>query len=93
MGKIAFGVLLLLIAVNAAAATRNREVPRQFQKLHPCPSTGLAHGPCHGWVRDHLVPLCAGGADRISNMQWQRAAEARVKDRAEHTLCRRLARR
>jgi hypothetical protein len=32
---------------------------------------------------DHIVPLMRGGADEPSNMQWQGAAEAKAKDRAE----------
>jgi|SRR5712664_2006245 len=40
-----------------------------------------------GYVVDHVVPLCAGGADAPSNMQWQTVAEAKVKDRQERTQC------
>jgi hypothetical protein len=39
-------------------------------------------------VRDHIVPLCAGGADAPSNMQWQTTAEAKAKDREEVKACR-----
>src|SRR2546425_505213 len=40
-----------------------------------------------GYVVDHVVPLCAGGADAASNMQWQTVEAARVKDRQERTQC------
>jgi hypothetical protein len=40
-------------------------------------------------VVDHIVPLCAGGADRPRNMQWQTIAAARAKDVEERALCRR----
>jgi hypothetical protein len=40
---------------------------------------------------DHIIPLCAGGADAPSNMQWQTTAEAKAKDREEMKTCRALA--
>jgi len=49
--------------------------------------TGYANGR-KGYVVDHIVPLECGGADVPSNMQWQTAAEARIKDRTERN-CRR----
>jgi hypothetical protein len=39
-------------------------------------------------VVDHIVPLCAGGRDHPSNMQWQRAKEAKEKDKREAAECR-----
>ncbi len=56
---------------------------------HPCPSTGEAKGRCPGYVVDHIKPLCAGGQDRPSNMQWQTTAEAKNKDRLEREQCKR----
>ena len=52
---------------------------QQFQHLHPCPSTGRTTGACPGYVRDHIVPLCRGGSDSVTNMQWQTTAEAKDK--------------
>jgi hypothetical protein len=46
----------------------------------PCPGTGPSRGACLGYVIDHIVPLCTGGADHPSNMQWQTAAEAVARD-------------
>ncbi|SRR6266566_5913681 len=40
-----------------------------------------------GYVVDHLVPLCAGGADAPGNMQWQTVQDAKVKDRQERAEC------
>lgn len=59
-----------------------------FKRENPCPSTGLRGGSCPGHVVDHIEPLCAGGPDHRSNMQWQTAAEAKVKDREERRICR-----
>lgn len=69
------------------AAERSRAAISAFKRQAPCPTTGRARGPCPGFIVDHITPLCAGGADAPHNMQWQTAAEARVKDRAERALC------
>jgi hypothetical protein len=58
-----------------------------FMKMHPCPANGYTRGKCPGYIMDHIKPLCAGGADRWSNMQWQIVAEAEVKDREERRTC------
>jgi hypothetical protein len=44
-------------------------------------------------VVDHIVPLCAGGADAPQNMQWQSAAEAKAKDKLERSQCAELRKR
>lgn len=49
---------------------RSREVVAAFQRIHPCPSTGLREGECPGWAADHVLPLSCGGADFVSNLQW-----------------------
>ncbi|MBE7418100.1 MAG: HNH endonuclease [Ideonella sp.] len=72
-----------------AKTERSRAQRDAFQQQHPCPATGKTHGACKGYVVDHVVPLCAGGADSPRNMQWQTAADAKVKDRAERAQCRR----
>src|SRR6266480_2121778 len=62
----------------------------EFVKKHPCPATGKKKGACPGYVVDHIKPLCAGGADHPSNMQWQTRKEAKIKDRREAEQCRRF---
>ena len=54
-----------------------------FKQSHPCPSTGKTHRACPGYVIDHVTPLKRGGADAVSNMQWQTVAGAKAKDRSE----------
>src|SRR5205085_1568326 len=77
-------VLLLAATVPASPAAadgrRSHAVARAFEAAHRCPSTGLAYGPCSGYVRDHVWPLCAGGADAVENLAWEPEKEARAKD-------------
>jgi hypothetical protein len=76
-----------LPAFASASEHRSRAVAREFQREHPCPSTGLTSGPCPGFWKDHIVPLACGGPDAVSNMQWQTVAEARAKDAWERKAC------
>ena len=61
---------------------RSAAAKREFMK-----QTGYPKGR-KGYVVDHSVPLECGGVDTPANMQWQTAAEAKIKDRTERT-CRR----
>lgn len=63
---------------------RSSEAKREFQRSHPCPSTGKTSGGCKGYVIDHVQPLASGGADDPSNMQWQTTSDAKEKDKTEH---------
>jgi len=62
---------------------RSEKAKHDFQKSHPCPSTGRSSGACPGYVVDHVVPLKRGGADNASNMQWQTVQAAKIKDKTE----------
>ena len=78
--------LLLICALSADA--RDRAQVREFRKDNPCPATGQVKGACPGYVVDHIIPLCAGGPDNPSNMQWQDKKQALEKDKTEWALCR-----
>jgi hypothetical protein len=82
-------IVLALLALHAASANAHRDLHQRaaFTKAHPCPSTGKSRGACPGYVVDHVKPLCAGGRDHPSNMQWQTREEAKVKDREERKMC------
>jgi len=70
---------------------RSRAVLRKFQKIHPCPSTGLTTGKCPGWSLDHVYSLACGGVDDIINLQWMPYAiktckQPYCKDRYERKI-------
>lgn len=70
---------------------RSNTVRNQFQRLHPCPATGLKYGACPGWAKDHVIPLDCGGCDAIGNLQWLKdsiksCAGTECKDRWERRI-------
>lgn len=77
-------VLLVLLTglVVSQQEARNPAVVREFERL-----TGYPHGR-PGYVVDHRIPLCAGGPDTVSNLQWQEQKASYVKDLFERDLCR-----
>lgn len=90
LGKAALTAVATSVLVSIANAWPGRDASAraQFQRENPCPANGRKAGACHGYVIDHIKPLCAGGADDPSNMQWQTVADAKVKDREERRMCR-----
>ena len=80
-------IMLVLPCLASANEHRSRAVAREFEREHPCPSTGLPTGPCPGYWKDYITPLACGGPDAVSNMQWQTIAEARAKDAWERKAC------
>ena len=88
MKTIAFLAAGLFLAFSALA--RDPAQVRAFRKDHPCPATGKTTGACPGYVVDHMLPLCSGGADAPRNMVWQAAAASYLKDADERRLCAKL---
>lgn len=92
------GILLALCGSARAACEdgRCREYPRDpavtraFTLAVPCPATGETGHRCPGYIRDHFIPLCAGGPDAVENLWWEDIARAAEKDRRELQLCHRL---
>lgn len=91
------GILALLLALTPALAAdapcpavkRSSAVVREFRRTHICPSTGTITPTCPAIV-DHILPLCAGGPDSVSNMMYQEVRAAKDKDVLEKRLCARL---
>lgn len=81
-------IALFFSSVSDARQPRSSAAKAEFQRQHPCPDTGNHRGKCPGWIIDHIDPLCHGGADAPSNMQWQTVVDAKVKDRWERSICR-----
>jgi len=81
---------LLAFGYNTATAGeihRSQKARLDFVKANKCPATGKNKLPCKGYVIDHVKPLCAGGADSPTNMQWQTVADAKKKDIGEKQQC------
>lgn len=66
---------------------RSEAKKNSFKSIKPCPSNGEDHGPCPGYVIDHIKPLACGGADDPGNMQWQTVEEGKAKDAWERAGC------
>lgn len=82
----------LLFVPQAEAAKRSGSVVREFQREVPCPATGKRRGRCPGYQADHVVPLCAGGADDWRNFQWLTLHEHKVKTKEDVRYCAALRR-
>jgi len=91
MFKVIASILVLALAAPLTSAKTHRDTTQRaaFARQSPCPSTGKTKGRCPGYVVDHVTPLCAGGADRPSNMQWQTVQQAKKKDQLERERCKR----
>lgn len=86
---IATAALAAALASGAAsAAERSKTVRAEFQREHPCPSTGAKRGACPGYQADHRIALCAGGADRAGNLQWLTVEEHKRKTQQDLIECR-----
>jgi hypothetical protein len=87
--KLLIAAVAVTIASGPIAAKeyRSREVTREFQREHPCPSTGKTSGACPGYRKDHVQSLACGGPDAVWNLKWQTIRDARVKDRWERKAC------
>ena len=81
-------VLVTLLLSSAAAIDRSRVVRAEFQRLNPCLATGATRGACHGFEADHVIALCAGGADHPSNMEWRTREDHALKTKFDTMHCR-----
>jgi hypothetical protein len=75
---IRFAALACCIALAPSLASakeyRSLEVKREFQRQHPCPSTGGTTGACPGYIK--RCPARLRWPDPVSNQQWQTTAPA-----------------
>jgi len=86
-----FAVLACCLALAPSLASaktyRSQSVKHEFQRQHPCPSTGRTTGACPGYIKDHIRALAYGGPDSVANLQWQTTAAAAAKDKWERRAC------
>jgi hypothetical protein len=75
-----------------ASAPRSHTVLKEFQKTHPCPSTGLTYGKCPGFQKDHRIALICGGPDTVENLQWLSIQDHKIKTRLDIIKCRHKSR-
>ncbi len=81
---VAWGLVETSHPLDAERDARQLEL---FVKKYACPVSGKHTDACPGWVVGYVKPLCAGGADRVANMQWQTVATAKKKDRDAQKTC------
>ena len=76
MRKLFSLVLILGLFTSGAEAKifRSSKAKHEFMRL-----SGYPKGR-PGYVIDHIIPLCAGGLDAPSNMQWMEREAAILKD-------------
>ena len=100
MKKILLTLLLCSFGVIATAQTcilkrdsrgnisRSTAAVNAFKRANACPATGKAStASCPGYIVDHIIPLCACGEDKPSNMQWQTLVDSKAKDKLEDRQC------
>lgn len=80
-------LIALFVSYESVGAERSQSVRRAFIKEHPCPI--VVDGKCRAEV-DHAEPICAGGKDEVSNLQWLEIEQHRRKTAMDILRCARL---
>lgn len=86
----AFSFIAICMGGAHAQTHRSTDEVLAFKRQNPCPSTQGRRGACPGYQVDHVMPLCAGGADKTENMQWLSVVDHRAKTRQDLRVCRYL---
>lgn len=83
-----FPLLFLTLYGYAGAESLHLTSSRNaFVKDHPCPENNQVTLECKGYRIDYVIPLCAGGPDQPSNMQWMKLHDAKLKLRRDRKKC------
>jgi hypothetical protein len=85
MTRLPLLVILALTACDASASHPLCVAGHPAPRSHFVTYAGLP--PRAGYQRDHIIPLCLGGADALANLQYQPLALAHAKDAQERRAC------
>jgi hypothetical protein len=81
---IALCALICCFSLSVSAGEhRSRAVAREFQREHPCPSTGLTSGACPGTEGITLYRLPVADRTRFQTCNGKRFAMREPRDRWE----------
>lgn len=85
-------LFFLLLVLCPCKIERNPDgsIKRDWRAVRAFARMTHQHYPRPGYVVDHIIPLCACGADTPANMQWQQTAESKEKDKLEISACNRM---
>lgn len=86
--EVASFLAIALLAGTAESADRSPALRAEFQRQHPCPSTGQPRGACPGYQVDHIQALKCGGRDELGNLQWLAVEAHKEKTRRDMRGCR-----
>lgn len=89
LAALAIAGIAACAAAPGAPFKRDPAQRAEFMRAHPCPATGRSVGECPGHQVDHVLALCAGGADTAANMQWLSVELHKIKTRSDAAACRR----
>lgn len=88
MKKILLGLLLVGVIGSAGAVDRSTNERRHFGEENPCPvDQQKKYTHCKGYNIDLITPLCLGGKDHKSNMQWLSVDVMKAKTKIEKAVC------
>ena len=79
-------------ALVPAKALRDPVERAAYVRANPCPSAAASGRTCPGHEVDHTIPLCAGGPDLRTNMNWLTVVDHRFKTFVDVRECRKLRR-
>lgn len=80
-------LVLAVVGPMRPASGPAESVRADFLLTHPCPATDKFSGDCKGWRVDLIVPTCAGGELRVSNLHWLSTDAASLRQREAKWPC------
>lgn len=85
------GLSFFCIVIPAVAAPTTQQVSATtrtlFEKLTPCPGKKIGEDICTGYIMVYVDPLCNGGKDSPTNVNWLPMLDLKNKQRHDQTIC------